>query len=236
MKKTLTFLLSLSVIAAGSALYAGSSCSGSGDKASYAKADGKSCGSKAMHAKAEGGHDYKAMHAKAEGKKSCGAKASYAKAEGKSCSAKKSNLVQTALEAGQFQTLASALKAAGLTDVLAEGGPYTVFAPSDAAFAKLPAETLESLMQPENHHRLKAILKYHVVSGKITSDQVSPGHVETIQGEKLNVNASDSGVQVNNASVVQADIHATNGVIHAIDNVLLPSAGSEDGNESLSSL
>jgi uncharacterized surface protein with fasciclin (FAS1) repeats len=128
------------------------------------------------------------------------------------------------VSAGSFNTLAAALKAGGLVDALKGKGPFTVFAPTDEAFAKLPAGTVESLLKPENRDKLVAILKYHVVAGNVTSDKVVKlDSAETLNGQKVKISATD-GVKVNNAKVVKADIVTTNGVIHVIDSVLLPSS------------
>jgi len=133
-----------------------------------------------------------------------------------------SNIVETAVEAGTFQTLAAALGAGGLVEVLQGPGPFTVFAPTDDAFAALPKGTVESLLLPENKDRLVAILKNHVVSGRTYSDQLSNGRVATISGTKLAVKVADQGVMIGASKVISADIETSNGVIHAIDTVLLP--------------
>lgn len=128
-----------------------------------------------------------------------------------------------ATEAGQFGTLVAALKAAGLVDTLAGKGPFTVFAPTDAAFAKLPAGTVESLLKPENKAALTKILTYHVVPGKTMASALAGKQlsVKTVEGSSLAVDGR-SGVKVGNASVVAADVAASNGVIHVIDTVLMP--------------
>jgi len=132
------------------------------------------------------------------------------------------DIVDTAVAAGSFKTLAAALKAGELVDALKSKGPFTVFAPTDEAFAKLPAGTVETLLKPENREKLVAVLKYHVVSGKVTSDKVvSLTNATTLNGKGLRIDAT-SGVKVNDATVVKADIMASNGVIHVIDRVLLP--------------
>lgn len=132
------------------------------------------------------------------------------------------DIVDTAVAAGSFKTLAAALKAGELIDALKSKGPFTVFAPTDEAFAKLPAGTVETLLKPENREKLVAVLKYHVVSGKVTSDQVVKlQKATTLNGKDVRIDAT-SGVKVNNATVVKADIIATNGVIHVVDTVLLP--------------
>ena len=137
--------------------------------------------------------------------------------------AAKADIVDTAVNAGSFKTLVAAIKAAGLVDTLKGDGPYTVFAPTDAAFAKLPKGTLEMLLKPENKAKLQAILTYHVVPGKIMSSQIAgkTAMVKTVQGGELAVDAT-KGVSVDNARVVKADIEAKNGVIHVIDTVVLP--------------
>jgi uncharacterized surface protein with fasciclin (FAS1) repeats len=136
---------------------------------------------------------------------------------------KAADIVDTAVSAGQFKTLVAAVTAAGLVDTLKGKGPFTVFAPTDAAFAKLPAGTVESLLKPENKSKLVAILTYHVVPGKVMSGDIAGKKlsVATVQGRKVSVNAM-SGVMINDANVVSADIVASNGVIHVIDKVILP--------------
>lgn len=138
-------------------------------------------------------------------------------------SAKAADIVDTAVSAGQFNTLVAAVKAAGLVETLKSDGPFTVFAPTDAAFAKLPSGTVEDLLKPENKEQLVAILTYHVVSGKIMSGDIAgkTTMVKTVQGSKLSVNATD-GVMVDTAKVISADIETSNGVIHVIDTVVLP--------------
>jgi uncharacterized surface protein with fasciclin (FAS1) repeats len=132
------------------------------------------------------------------------------------------DIVDTAVAAGSFNTLVAAVKAAGLVETLKGAGPFTVFAPTDEAFAKLPAGTLEMLLKPENKDKLIKILTYHVVSGRVTSsDVVKLKEAKTVQGGKLKINAK-AGVHINNANVVKADVMTTNGVIHVIDTVLLP--------------
>jgi uncharacterized surface protein with fasciclin (FAS1) repeats/lipocalin len=133
------------------------------------------------------------------------------------------DIVDTAVEAGQFNTLVAAVQAADLVDTLKSDGPFTVFAPTDAAFAKLPDGTVENLLKPENKDQLVAVLTYHVVSGKIMSSDIAgkKAQVPTVQGSELAVDAT-SGVMVDNAMVVAADIEASNGVIHVIDTVVLP--------------
>ncbi len=134
------------------------------------------------------------------------------------------DIVETAVAAGQFKTLAAALEAAELIDALKGSGPFTVFAPTDEAFAKLPAGTVEALLKPENKDKLKAVLLYHVVPGSVMAEQVTRLNgrsVKTLQGSSIKVRTSH-GVRVDNAKVIQADIKASNGVIHVIDTVLMP--------------
>lgn len=135
-----------------------------------------------------------------------------------------SDIVDTAVAAGSFNTLVAAVQAADLVDTLKGDGPFTVFAPTDDAFAALPAGTVEELLKPENKDKLVAILTYHVVPGKIMSGDIAGKNVtvETVRGSSVAVNATN-GVKVDNATVVQADIEASNGVIHVIDAVIMPS-------------
>ena len=134
----------------------------------------------------------------------------------------KMDIVDTAVNAGSFKTLAAALKAAGLVDTLKGTGPFTVFAPTDEAFAKLPPGTVETLLKPENKAKLAAILTYHVVSGNVkAADVVKLKSAKTLQGQAVAIDATD-GVKINDAKVVKADIDCGNGVIHVIDTVLLP--------------
>jgi uncharacterized surface protein with fasciclin (FAS1) repeats len=136
---------------------------------------------------------------------------------------KSKDIVDTAVAAGQFKTLAAALKAAGLVDTLKGAGPFTVFAPTDEAFAKLPPGTVEGLLKPENKGTLIAILTYHVVPGKaMAKDVTSMSSAKTVNGKELQLKVADGKVMINNATVTQADIAASNGVIHVIDTVLLP--------------
>ena len=138
----------------------------------------------------------------------------------KSKSAKK-DIVTIAVEAGSFKTLATALTEAGLVEALQAEGPYTVFAPTDEAFAKLPEGTIESLLKDKE--TLKNILLYHVVSGKVTSKQVVDlNEAETLAGKNINIKVKDGSVMINNATVTTADVMASNGVIHIIDTVLIP--------------
>jgi uncharacterized surface protein with fasciclin (FAS1) repeats len=135
----------------------------------------------------------------------------------------KKDIVDTAVAAGDFTTLAKALTAAGLVDTLKGPGPFTVFAPTDAAFAKLPAGTLEELLKPENKEKLVAILTYHVVPGKVEAHQVAKmSEAKTVNGKELKIMAQGGKVMVDNADVVKTDIECSNGVIHVIDAVLLP--------------
>lgn len=135
----------------------------------------------------------------------------------------KKDIVDTAVAAGDFKTLAAALQAAGLVDTLKGDGPFTVFAPTDAAFAKLPDGTVEDLLKPENKDKLTAILTYHVVSGKVTSDQVvNLSSATTVNGQDVSIEVMDGAVHIDNATVATADIEASNGVIHVIDEVILP--------------
>jgi uncharacterized surface protein with fasciclin (FAS1) repeats len=125
--------------------------------------------------------------------------------------------------AGQFNTLAKALQAAGLVDTLKGKGPFTVFAPTDEAFAKLPAGALDNLLKPENKEKLKAVLLYHVVSGKVPAAKVMKmKSAKTVNGQEVTIMANDGKVMVNDATVVKADVMASNGVIHVIDTVLMP--------------
>ena len=135
------------------------------------------------------------------------------------------DIVDVAVGAGQFQTLAAALQAANLVDTLKGDGPFTVFAPTDEAFRALPAGTVERLLRPENRAELTRILTYHVVPGRVTSDQLAGQQVQpsTVAGARLRIDARQ-GVSVNDARVVNADVAASNGVIHVIDRVLLPPA------------
>ena len=131
------------------------------------------------------------------------------------------DIVDTAVAAGNFQTLVSAVEEAGLVDTLKGEGPFTVFAPTDEAFAKIPQEQLESLL--ENKTQLTAVLTYHVIAGKVMStDLTDDMAVATVQGENVTINLDEDGVMVNDAKVVQADIECINGVVHAIDTVLMP--------------
>ena len=139
------------------------------------------------------------------------------------------NIVETAVAAGSFKTLAAALGAADLAEALQGKGPFTVFAPTDEAFAKLPKGTVNDLLKPENKGKLQAILKYHVVSGNIPlSTALSAKSAETLQGDAVNIRFKDGKVMVNQASLQTADVNTSNGVIHIIDQVLLPPAPKND--------
>ncbi len=133
------------------------------------------------------------------------------------------NIVETAKGAGQFNTLLAAAKAAGLAPTLSGKGPFTVFAPTDAAFAKLPKGTVQTLLKPENKRKLAALLKYHVVAGEIEAADIKPGrsHVKTVNGKSVTVRKY-GGVSINGVKVVAADVKASNGVIHVINRVLMP--------------
>ncbi len=133
------------------------------------------------------------------------------------------DIVDTAVAAGNFKTLAAALQAAGLVDTLKGAGPFTVFAPTDEAFAKLPAGTVEDLLKPENKQKLVSILTYHVVPGQVmASDVVKLHEAKTVNGQEVKIMAEDGKVMVGDANVTKADIQCSNGVIHVIDTVLLP--------------
>ena len=138
--------------------------------------------------------------------------------------AQNKDIVDTAVAAGSFKTLAKALEAAGLVQTLKGSGPFTVFAPTDEAFAKLPAGTLENLLKPEQQAELRRILTYHVVSGKVmAADVVKMTSAKAVSGDTITVMTRDGRVHVDKASVVKTDIAASNGVIHVIDAVILPS-------------
>ena len=135
----------------------------------------------------------------------------------------KKDIVDTAVAAGQFKTLAAALTAAGLVDTLKGAGPFTVFAPTDEAFAKLPKGTLEDLLKPENKQKLTQILTYHVVPGKVMAkDVMGLKSAKTVNGKEVKIDAKDGKVMVDKATVAKADVEASNGVIHVIDAVILP--------------
>jgi uncharacterized surface protein with fasciclin (FAS1) repeats len=133
------------------------------------------------------------------------------------------DIVDTAVGAGDFNTLVAAVQAAGLVDTLKSDGPFTVFAPLDSAFAGLPQGEIDRLLLAENRAELTSLLTYHVLSGAITSDDLTGQilSVQTVQGDKLLIDATD-GVRVGNAQVVQADIHTSNGIIHIVDRVIIP--------------
>jgi len=144
-------------------------------------------------------------------------------AAGTSARAAEQDIVDTAVGAGQFKTLAAALGGAGLVGTLKGAGPFTVFAPTDAAFAKLPAGTVETLLKPENKDKLTAILTYHVVPGRVMAADVGKlKEAKTVNGKMLTVSAKGSDVMINDAKVTATDIAATNGVIHVVDTVILP--------------
>lgn len=133
------------------------------------------------------------------------------------------DIVDTAAGAGQFETLVAAVKAAELVDTLKGEGPFTVFAPTDEAFAALPDGTVESLLEPENQQQLQAILTYHVVPGKVMAeDAMAADSATTVQGQDITITTENGSVMIDDATVVQADIEASNGVIHVIDAVLMP--------------
>ncbi len=133
------------------------------------------------------------------------------------------DIVDTAVAAGNFNTLAAALKAAGLADTLKIAGPFTVFAPTDDAFAKLPAGTVEDLLKPENKDKLVSILTYHVLAGKVVArDVVKLSEARTLNGKSVKITIQDGKFTVDNSNFVKTDIECSNGVIHAIDSVLLP--------------
>jgi uncharacterized surface protein with fasciclin (FAS1) repeats len=135
----------------------------------------------------------------------------------------KGDIVDTADGAGQFKTLLAAVKAADLESTLRGAGPFTVFAPTDEAFKKLPPGTVESLLEPQNKEKLKAILTYHVVAGKVGSEDASKlTSAKTVNGKELKLSSAGGGLKINSANVVKADIGASNGVIHVIDAVVLP--------------
>ena len=137
-----------------------------------------------------------------------------------SISAQAKDIVDTAVGAGSFTTLVTALKAAGLVETLKGKGPFTVFAPTDEAFAKVPKADLDALLMDKN--KLTAVLTYHVVAGKIQSKDIKPGKVKTVQGSELTIAKTNGGVTVDAAKVTAADIIADNGVIHVVDTVLMP--------------
>jgi len=137
--------------------------------------------------------------------------------------AKAADIVETAVSAGSFKTLVAAAQAAGLVETLKGAGPFTVFAPTDEAFSKLPAGTVDNLLKPENKKSLVAILTYHVVPGKVMSKDIAGKKLnpKSVEGSQISIDATN-GVKVDNAKVVKADIEASNGVIHVIDAVIMP--------------
>ena len=152
--------------------------------------------------------------------------AAFALATSVSALASGKDIVDTAVEAGQFKTLAAALTAAGLVDTLKGAGPFTVFAPTDQAFAKLPAGTVETLLKPENKDKLTDILTYHVVAGKVmAADVAGMDEAKSVNGKMIDVEAAGGSVKVSGATVTATDIAASNGVIHVIDTVILPPEG-----------
>jgi len=136
----------------------------------------------------------------------------------------KQNVVEIAAGNADFSTLVAAVKAAGLAETLSGDGPFTIFAPTNEAFAKLPAGTVEDLLKPENKEKLAGILTYHVVGAKVMAADVKSGEVKTVNGKKFTVKVADGKVTVDGANVVKTDIVGTNGVIHVIDAVILPKA------------
>lgn len=148
-----------------------------------------------------------------------------------SAAAQRGDIPTVARSAGQFATLVTALDAAGLTETLRGNGPFTVFAPTDEAFRRLPAGTVENLLKPENRAQLRAILLYHVVPGRVNAAAARElTSAKTVEGRNIRIRAQGSSLMINNATVVRADVGATNGVIHVIDEVLLPPTdGMRDG-------
>ncbi len=136
--------------------------------------------------------------------------------------AEEKTIVGVAAGAGQFNTLVAAVKAAGLVDTLNGKGPFTVFAPTDEAFAKLPAGTVENLLKPENKEKLAGILTYHVIAAKVMAADVKTSSVKTVNGKEASIKVDAGKVTIGSASVVKTDIAASNGVIHVIDTVLIP--------------
>lgn len=160
------------------------------------------------------------QEAKAADKSSTDTSSSTSKASGE-----KADIVDTAVGAGSFKTLVAAVQAAGLVDTLKGPGPFTVFAPTDEAFAKLPKGTVEELLKPENKAKLQAILTYHVVPGKVMAADVAGMNgksAKTVQGAEVKIKVEGSSVNIDNANVVKTDIECSNGVIHVIDTVILP--------------
>jgi uncharacterized surface protein with fasciclin (FAS1) repeats len=148
---------------------------------------------------------------------------SYEKAAQKAESMKMMDIVATAVSAGKFNTLVQAIQAADLADTLKSPGPFTVFAPTDEAFAKLPAGTLTDLLKPENKVKLQSILTYHVVAGNVMStDAAKLTSAKTVNGKSFSIRSGSNGLMVDKATVINADIKASNGIIHVIDSVILP--------------
>ncbi len=137
-------------------------------------------------------------------------------------SAASQDIVDVAVGNGSFKTLVAAVQAAGLVETLKGTGPFTVFAPTDAAFAKLPAGTVDMLLKPENKDKLVAVLTYHVVPGKVMAADVKPGDVTTVQGSTATLKADGGKVMIDGATIVATDVMASNGVIHVIDSVIMP--------------
>ena len=145
--------------------------------------------------------------------------------------APKKDIVDTAIGAGNFETLVTAVKAAGLVDTLKGEGPYTLFAPTDEAFAKLPKGTIDSLLKPENKKMLTEILTYHVIPGKVKAKKAAKlEFAKTVNGSKITINPTGKSLMVNNSLVIKADIKSSNGIIHVIDSVLIPASKSTAGN------
>ncbi len=152
-----------------------------------------------------------------------GVSVSAAAAGGSTAATAEADIVDTAVAAGQFNTLAAALEAADLISTLKGAGPFTVFAPTDEAFSKLPQGTVETLLKPENRDQLIAVLTYHVVPGKVMSgDVVSLSAATTVQGSDIAIAVVDGSVRIDDATIIAADVPASNGVIHVIDSVILP--------------
>ena len=154
-----------------------------------------------------------------EGCSTCSSKSSMA-----SYAKKDMNVVQKAMSKEQFSTLVAAVKAAGLAETLSGEGPFTIFAPTNDAFAALPEGTVETLLKPENREQLQSILTYHVVPGKIMAADVQPTLLETVNGQNVRISVKDGTVMVDGAKVIATDITASNGVIHVIDSVIMPKA------------
>lgn len=166
------------------------------------------------------GHDHKADAATKAAAGKANTRAEAAKTE---AMAKTGTIVETAVAAGSFNTLVAAVKAAGLVETLSGDGPFTVFAPTDEAFAKLPKGTVENLLKPENKAQLVSVLTYHVVPGKVmAADVVKLTSAKTVQGSEAGIKVVDGSVMVDAARVVKTDVAASNGVIHVIDSVILP--------------